>query len=111
MKKDKAVMIAAAAAAILSTTGVEASQDEKGGKKNRAKAAVACTGVHGCGGKSVCSGHGNASCAGQNSCGGKGFIKIVTGDLAFSKELCKKLGGVSHEYMHKLRKKRKKNKS
>lgn len=109
MKKDKAFIVAAAAAAIFASANAEASHHEKGhGKKGHKHAPVACTGVHSCGGKSVCKGHGNASCAGQNTCGGKGFIKIVTGDKGFSEELCKKLGGVPHEYTHKKKRKGKK---
>lgn len=105
MKKDKALVLAAAAAAIFASANANASHHEgaKGGH-----AAVACTGVHSCSGKSVCKGHGNASCAGKNSCGGHGFIKIVTGDKAFSEELCKKLGGEAKEYTHDMKDKKKK---
>ncbi len=55
-------------------------KDAKGGA-----AAVKCSGVNECKGKSACSGAGN-SCAGKNECKGKGVSKLTEAD-------CKAKGG------------------
>jgi uncharacterized membrane protein len=75
-------MLAAAVAALFALSA-EASAPAKDAKTNAA--AIKCSGVNECKGKSACAGAGNA-CAGKNECKGKGVTKMTEAD-------CKAKGG------------------
>jgi uncharacterized membrane protein len=79
--KNKGMLIATAAAALILTGGVVAmSADEKAGGD------VKCTGINACKGHGSCAGAGN-ECKGKNGCKGKGVSMVKSTDD------CTKQGG------------------
>lgn len=78
--REKGVLIASAAAALLLSGSVVAHATDKAGSD------VHCAGINECKGKGSCAGADNA-CKAKNSCKGKGFVDVS------SAEECSKKGG------------------
>ena len=68
----KGLVLAAAAAGLLGTTGVQAAVEERDGQQGR------CYGANSCKGRGECRSVSN-ECAGKNSCRAKGFRSMTRG--------------------------------